>query len=204
MATSSNYFQRFANSPVGRPFMKGIAENYGFVMKDSMNQGFLGLRGRPIKYFGLAGTLGGKRAVAGALGRLGMRAFWPALAIYNMREAYQKGGLSSALYVGGKEAVQVGLTEVAFAGAKSVLSSTGIGIGALAIGAGVGGFAFGEASRNYGKRIRNIELGGEVIDRFGQIATIRQRSLMALQNSHLNGRMALGNEAMLLHQSRLR
>ncbi len=51
------------------------------------------------------------------------------------------------------------------------------------------------------RQVRNLEMGAPVADPFGTISTLRQRSLSALQNSHVNGRMALGNEAALLHSS---
>jgi hypothetical protein len=51
------------------------------------------------------------------------------------------------------------------------------------------------------KQVRSLELGTPVLDQFGTIATLRQRSLSAIQNSHVNGRMALGNEAALLHST---
>lgn len=51
------------------------------------------------------------------------------------------------------------------------------------------------------KQVRALELGTPMSDQFGTISTLRQRSLSAIQNSHVNGRMALGNEAALLHTS---
>ena len=51
------------------------------------------------------------------------------------------------------------------------------------------------------KQVRSLELGAPVLDQFGTIATLRQRSLSAIQNSHVNGRMALGSEAALLHST---
>jgi hypothetical protein len=51
------------------------------------------------------------------------------------------------------------------------------------------------------KQVRGLELGGPIQDQFGTISTLRQRSLQALQNTHVNGRMAFGQEASLLHSS---
>ena len=51
------------------------------------------------------------------------------------------------------------------------------------------------------KQVRGLELGGPIQDQFGTISTLRQRSLQALQNTHVNGRMAFGQEAALLHSS---
>ena len=49
------------------------------------------------------------------------------------------------------------------------------------------------------RQIKSLEMGSPIVDQYGSISTLRQRSLAALQNSHVNGRMALGNEAALLH-----
>jgi len=51
------------------------------------------------------------------------------------------------------------------------------------------------------KQVRGLELGAPIQDAFGTISTLRQRSLQAIQNTHVNGRMAFGNEAALLHSS---
>ena len=51
------------------------------------------------------------------------------------------------------------------------------------------------------RMVNDLEMGSPVMDQFGTISTLRQRSLSAIQNSHVNGRMALGNEAALLHRS---
>jgi hypothetical protein len=51
------------------------------------------------------------------------------------------------------------------------------------------------------KQVRGLELGRPIQDQFGTISTLRQRSLNALQNTHVNGRMAFGQEAALLHSS---
>jgi hypothetical protein len=42
---------------------------------------------------------------------------------------------------------------------------------------------------------RDLELGGPVMDQFGTLATMRQRSVAAIQNSKLNARSVLSNEA---------
>jgi hypothetical protein len=78
------------------------------------------------------------------------------------------------------------------------------------IGIGAAIYAYGEyeeysrktdlgIARN--KQIGSLELGAPIQDPFGTISTLRQRSLSAIQNTHVNGRMALGNEAALLHSN---
>jgi hypothetical protein len=52
----------------------------------------------------------------------------------------------------------------------------------------------------YMKKHATLELSTPVVDNFGVAATMRQRSLAAIQNSRLNGRTALGNEAALTYK----
>ena len=77
---------------------------------------------------------------------------------------------------------------------------------ALMMGAGIYGYGqLEEYSRKNdqaiarNKQIGSLELGAPIQDPFGTISTLRQRSLQAIQNTHVNGRMAFGNEAALLH-----
>ena len=58
-----------------------------------------------------------------------------------------------------------------------------------------------DMSINRSKRARRLEFGTPVLDVFGNMATMRMRSLQALQRSSLNGRYALGNEAAFAHSS---
>jgi hypothetical protein len=43
--------------------------------------------------------------------------------------------------------------------------------------------------------LAKLEMGRPVVDEFGTVATMRQRSVMAIQNSKINGRSGIGNEA---------
>lgn len=70
--------------------------------------------------------------------------------------------------------------------------------------AGYGIYQFGEAAKEHVKSLNRLEFGGgQIMDAIGSAgaATMRQRSVMALQDTHLNGRMAMGNEALLMHTS---
>ncbi len=51
------------------------------------------------------------------------------------------------------------------------------------------------------RRQEQLEMGRPIVDQFGTVATMRQRSLMAIQNSKINGRSALGNEAFYTYRS---
>lgn len=70
--------------------------------------------------------------------------------------------------------------------------------------AGYGVYRFGEAAKEHVQSLNRLEFGGgQIMDAIGSAgaATMRQRSVMALQDTHLNGRMAMGNEALLMHTS---
>lgn len=63
-------------------------------------------------------------------------------------------------------------------------------------------YAVGTLAKSHVRQLRDLELGGgQVVDALSSAgaATMRQRSLSALQNTHVNGRMAMGNEALLMH-----
>ena len=135
------------------------------------------------------------------------RGFLGASAYYG----YQQGGVQGAVVETGKH-----LAMTYAMGA--VLKAVGVGAGAgLAVGAGVatiGGLAAGyhfatggsiaDAARpwmaDHARRQAGLEMGSPIVDNFGTTATMRQRSLSAIQNSRLNGRTALGNEAALSYQ----
>jgi hypothetical protein len=57
-----------------------------------------------------------------------------------------------------------------------------------------------ERTYEYRKKNAELDLGSPSVDPFGNSATMRQRSVNAIQNSRLNGRSALSNEATILHQ----
>jgi hypothetical protein len=84
-----------------------------------------------------------------------------------------------------------------------------IGVGAATAGLGMIGEFTGEnplqvlarpAVREHMRKYAKLEMGRPVIDQFGTGATMRQRSLMAMQRSKINGRSALGNEATLMYR----
>ena len=115
-----------------------------------------------------------------------------------MYSGYQEGGILGAAR-GGAESV-----------AFSFAMRAGLGLigpaayAAIPAAAGYGMYQFGEAAREHVKNLKQLEFGGsQIMDALGSAgaATSRQRSVMALQNTHLNGRMAMGNEALLMHTS---
>lgn len=83
----------------------------------------------------------------------------------------------------------------------------GLGMG---LAAGIGGykagkalFSLGQTIHDIGKRSRETQFtSGDMSWMTGEANTMRQRSLSAIQNSHLNMRSILGNEAQMLSMVR--
>jgi len=115
---------------------------------------------------------------------------------WNAIEGYREDGIVGAaksVAIGG--AIQIGMDY-----AMSTLAlGAAFDVAAPLAAIGYGAYRVGKASIARGKRYRNLEMGTPFVDTFGTAATIRQRSLQAIQNSHIGGRMALGNEGALMH-----
>lgn len=114
---------------------------------------------------------------------------------------YQEGGLLGAA----KGIGESGLYSWGTRAALGVVGSAGAAVLATAAVAGIGTYALGEAAKTHERSLSRLEFGGSgsIMDAIGSAgaATNRQRAVMALQNTHLNGRAALGNEALLYHTS---
>ena len=54
--------------------------------------------------------------------------------------------------------------------------------------------------RDHMRKHAKLEMGAPVYDQFGTLSTMRQRSVAAIQNSHINARSALGHEAMSMYR----
>ena len=88
-----------------------------------------------------------------------------------------------------------------------------VGLGGKFVGALAGGLALGVAASSLydvaasaprkmierGRKLREMEMGGNFHDPFGTAYTMRQRSMQGIQRSHINARNALGNEAFYSH-----
>lgn len=188
-------FQGFWRNASQSRFMQGaragVAESFGVQYGGSLlnvgkNEGFLG-----------RGATGGMRAnwLGNSIGLAAMA--------YGAYQGYQQGGVVGAGKSVAADAMTWGIARGALNTIGGIMNP--VTLGAAAIGAGA--FAYykmGEAGIARGKRIRNLEMGADIVDNFGTMATMRQRSLSALQNSHVNGRLAMGGEASMMHTVMMR
>jgi len=150
-----------------------------------------------------AGKMGRIRRAGGGAGRFMGRAFGGALSLAATAAlaytGYQREGMWGA-------AKGVGESVLWTAGIRAVggiIGGATIGAGLAVAAVGVGGYALAEKGRAHRHRLRELELtaGPEIMNNIhgAGAVTMRQRSLLALQNTHINGRMAIGNEALLIH-----
>lgn len=198
----SAFNQRLDRSYLGRQLKIGAKESFGFYHEGfssrAQGYGFLGMKGA----VGDIRAKGFKAGMAGKWGRFGggtLAALGTAAWAY---QGYQQSGvLGAAKGIGESVAWNWGIR--AAAGALGAGAAT-IGVATVGIAAAYGTYALGEAARKHAKSLNQLEFGtSQIMDALGSAgaATSRQRSVMALQNTHLSGRMAMGNEAVLMHTS---
>jgi len=157
--------------------------------------------------WGVKWNLGiGQKGIAKWLGRgfLGVAAY----------QGYQEGGVGGAITGAGK---QMAYDYVAGAAVRAAISNpmiskvswpiigTLLGLGTMAAGLyKLGGGSLTKLAarpwvKEHMKKHSALEMSTPVIDDYGTVATMRQRSVNAIQNSRLNGRSALNNEASLMY-----
>lgn len=132
-----------------------------------------------------------------AAGAMAARTLPALMTGYMMYEGYQTGGV---IGVAGAAAESVAYT-AAFNVGAAALGSVGVGIAAGAAIMAGGTYMAMKAGKQHMRGLRNVEMGGSGLGAIGSMgaATMRQRAAGALKNTHINGRMALGNEALLFH-----
>lgn len=180
---------RLGGSTLGRLLMRGTSEAFGMHYVGGKSMGFLGLKDPALK------TMGGFRKV----GTLGLRSLGVAGTAFSIYQGYQEEGLYGAAK-GAAGSIAVGAAWHAAAGLIGNPATWGI---AAAAGMGYGYYQFGEAAQSHRRRVRGVEMGGGMQDVIGGGAALteRARAIQALSNTHINARMALGNEAVLTHSS---
>jgi hypothetical protein len=181
----------------GRGFIRGVKENLGWVYEGEKDLGFIGRKGPG--FFAEArtawkeggGKLGGSIGVAG---KVASRYGGILMAAWAFYEGMKEGGITGGIKSSGRQTVSWGAIRMADAVLGGVAGTALMAGEALAYG----GYRFGRAAQKYGRGLRNISMAIPVVDPFGTAATMRQRSLSALQNTHINGRIVLGQEAILM------
>lgn len=199
-------YNSLQGTAAGRNFTRGAAMGLGWELKEApgtgrlTNRGFLGLKGN-VSYNSRIRAMGrmASRGGISAIGKLGfgvlLKAAGPLSLAYEAYSGYKEGGVGGAV---NSAATGIGMWG-AFEVGMGIITGSAINPLAIAAIGGYGGYKFVDESRKYNKRLKKLEMGAPIVDMFGTIATTRQRSLQALQNTHINGRMALGNEGMLIH-----
>jgi len=213
----------------GRAFRVGVQESLGFAYGETApwiagkgalpSYGFMGFgrgaRRQVMKEFlgsaegksllSPAGKLATREAQAAfkkgvgsklLMARLGAGANIAMLGI-SMYEGYQENGIAGAAEAGALTAVSWGAMKMA---ATALSNPFVLGAAVVAAG-GYGAYRAGNAAQSYAQSLRQVSMGSPVIDPYGTIGTTRQRSLAALQNTHINGRLAMGNEGILMHDN---
>lgn len=155
---------------------------------------------------GLSKSAARRGAAWSIAGRTVFKAIGPAFLAYAGYEGYKKEGAWGAVKgVGGA------LAETYLVGrAISAFGAPALGVLGAAAGASVLGAIAHDPdaflsmkgwvrpwTSEYHKKTQGVQMGGEVVDPHGINATMRQRSMLAIQNSRMNARSGLGQEATL-------
>ena len=191
-----------------------VAGQYDSFMSSSLGRGIQRYRAGSIHRAGkrwVTDFLGTSKSLQGpgAMNFL-QRWFGRGFLAYGAYQGYQKGGIGGAVKhmatdIGFTYALGAGLKTVGLAaGGLGMAAGVGLGLGAMGIGAhiargGSPGIMVRPWLHDYKKKHATLEMGMPAIDQFGTMASMRQRSLNAIQNSRINGRSALGNEALMTY-----
>ncbi len=189
------FVKHSSDSLFGRGFKAGVVESFGFQME---KVGFGSQRGYLNKGFL------GRKATGGIKANFLGNAVGLAFVGYSAYQGYKQGGVVGATKEVGASALSWGAMRGGWNLLAGSAGSIPLAAGAAVAGLAYGYYRFGEAGQQYKKKLRNLEMGADTIDTFGTMSTLRQRSLSAIQNSHINGRMAMGGEASLMHTQFMR
>lgn len=176
---------RLSHTAIGRSIKMGTMESFGWHFEKGQSQGFLGLKSSRLGWGTLPKSLGILSTAAAAY------------------SGYQEEGVWGAAKGIGTSVAFSSLANYAISGvggASMAMAAPAIAIAA----AGYGAYRLHEAGKKHAKSLRQLEMGGgdQIMQTINtaETATMRQRALLALNNTHINGRMALGNEAFLMHR----
>ena len=116
-------------------------------------------------------------------------------------KGYQESGLSGAAVGGARAAGIWAMYGIGEAAVSSVLkvSAAKLALPVAAVAAaGYGAYKALEAGAEHMRDLRQLDMGAPMFDPHGLGYTMRQRSLMELQRSQINGRFMHGNEAVIM------
>jgi hypothetical protein len=205
-------FNPWTNAKLGGlrgAYGRGVKESLGWYYEGTVNRGFMGLGKSPMKraarmprqFAKLAGRKGFGAVAKHGLSRIGKVVPFLGTA-YMAYSGYQENGVMGA--VGG--IAESMAYSVAWQAGSALVGSTALaatgGIAIAAAGA-YGYYKFGEAAQEHRKRVTGLEFGAgstDVLMGAGAL-TARQRAMSALNSTHINARIAIGNEALLTHSS---
>jgi hypothetical protein len=186
----SDMGRKFTSTAIGRGFTAGAGDALGFYTPK--------MGGRVGSYLGInesLGEMGMKNRVGTTLRGAG-----------RLARQGRFGAASRALYKQSARGFRALGTNIAFNAiphmAAAVLGTMAVGVATGLATVGAAGYALGEAGIAHRKRLRATEFATTgAVDALSSVgaATNRQRAVMALNNTHLNGRMAMGNEGFLMH-----
>jgi hypothetical protein len=171
-------FRKFGNTAIGRPFKEALQDlgyHPGLLKEFKAAQGFV--------------------KKAGVLAGPGIGAAFTAVSVY---QGYKEGGIFGAAKEVG---IQYGYN-LAFRVATGSLSAVTALSRAVPLAAMYGAYKFGQNAGRYGRKTENLSFNRGFVDDYGTAATMRQRSLQAIQNSHVNSRSLLGGEGEVIHRLR--
>jgi hypothetical protein len=191
-----------------RQFNQGLGESFGWEFdKRGQNRGFLGMKGRQSgrPFSGLQSELklarkGGWKGIAKFGGGMALRGAGILFSASYIAQGFQEGGITGGLSATVESAAMARLWHF---GGKALMNP--LGIAAMAtVGTAVAGYKFLQASQKNLRNLQKLEMVDNQLlgaTRNAGAYTMRQRSLQALQNTHINGRMSMGNEGFMHHSS---
>lgn len=187
---AAQVFGRPSTIPAGQSFSKtilkrGALESMGFYHEAGINKGFLGLSEK-----------GASRGVFSTAAKALPLAFTGVLGY----QGYQEEGVWGATKGIGESVAYSAAWHAGEALLGSGLMAGLTGVAAIAA-AGVAVYGFGEAAQAHRKRLTGLEFGSPSVDMLNSAGalTSRARAMNALHSTHINARIAIGNEALLGH-----
>ena len=214
--------ERVKNSPTLSAMKRGFSSyTSSSIHMEGKNMVRMGLGMSPLVKNPVTGVIS-----KGHIGKLG-RAFGIGLTVFSAYQGYKEGGAFGAVkgtvgglaegyaFGAGLKALGIGMKGTGTYGAAALVGTVaGATVGGLMRGVTPWGVNAGSAGwmamlarpavAEHTKKLAEVEMGRPILDQFGTIATMRQRSVQAIQNSKINGRSALGNEATYSYRSYFR